>query len=774
MVFASWAQSATYYVDCTASGDQGAGTSTTTAWKTISRVNVSSFSPGDSILFKRGCTWREQLTVPSSGAAGQPITFGAYGSGAKPVFSGSDVITGWAVYLGSTWQATLTTQPTQVFIGGTRLVKGTNQGTLLDHQWIWTSSVLYVRDETGDPDTSGVTITASVRSYGIDVNGRDYDNFSSLYVDETGAHGIYVHGDSDNLTFDSVDVRSSFATGFLCGEARGGISNVTFTNGDVSYCGGNGLYSCDGTDGVVLRGNTVHHNCRLRSGVDTGADPIQHIWTAGIKATAITCTKLVVERNLVHDNGTGVKWTTAGCGIWLDTSVHGAIIRHNRVYGNDGNGIRIEDGCCDNDIYYNVVYDNRDHEIEFANNRYETSRNRVYNNVFYSSGTYNTAGIVVRGNFGINDTKVENNISIGHIQAELYVTPPATNTGGGHGNIYEYNCFGPQSSGFIHYGIDWPDPAWQNASVSTYDAWEAVYGGRTYPVETDPQFTSAAGGNFTLQPSSRCIDAGADVGPSYSTALLPGSSWPSNVLTGDQYTTGQWWEIGAYLFPGTVSGTPTPTPTMGVPPTVTPTPTSTPTLTATRTPTPTATCTPTPTATPMGTRTPPPPTPTATRTPTATSTPTGTRTPPTPTPTATRTPNLTATPTPTFPVPTPTATPMPTLTPTPGPTLTPAPGGFKPLFTFSPKQPTQGQQVQFTDSSTGASAWNWDFGDGTRSAARNPAHTYPFRAVYTVVLWVSNGVNWSKAEQAITVGGAGRVRRHLPVERVLPRQTPGE
>jgi len=74
----------TYYVD-TASTAGGTGTTTATtgadrAWATIAEVNAFAFDAGDSILFKRGCTFREQLTVPSSGSAGLPITFGAYGT----------------------------------------------------------------------------------------------------------------------------------------------------------------------------------------------------------------------------------------------------------------------------------------------------------------------------------------------------------------------------------------------------------------------------------------------------------------------------------------------------------------------------------------------------------------------------------------------------------------------------------------------------------------------------------------------------------------------
>jgi hypothetical protein len=81
---------ATYYVDATNGNDANNGTSELTTWKTIAKVNSSRFNPGDQILFKRGEIWREELIVPSSGADGQPITFGAYSSGAKPRISGED------------------------------------------------------------------------------------------------------------------------------------------------------------------------------------------------------------------------------------------------------------------------------------------------------------------------------------------------------------------------------------------------------------------------------------------------------------------------------------------------------------------------------------------------------------------------------------------------------------------------------------------------------------------------------------------------------------
>lgn len=55
---------------------------------TTTAAVTASFQPGDNILFKRGQTWAETLTVPSSGTSGAHITFGSYGGGAKPNITG--------------------------------------------------------------------------------------------------------------------------------------------------------------------------------------------------------------------------------------------------------------------------------------------------------------------------------------------------------------------------------------------------------------------------------------------------------------------------------------------------------------------------------------------------------------------------------------------------------------------------------------------------------------------------------------------------------------
>ena len=90
----------TYYVDATLGNDSSADpTNIATPWQTIAKVNstLTGDQSDTNVLFKKGETWREQLTVPGSGTSGHPFTFGAYGSGEKPVISGADVITDFSM-----------------------------------------------------------------------------------------------------------------------------------------------------------------------------------------------------------------------------------------------------------------------------------------------------------------------------------------------------------------------------------------------------------------------------------------------------------------------------------------------------------------------------------------------------------------------------------------------------------------------------------------------------------------------------------------------------
>lgn len=60
-----------------------------------------------------------------------------------------------------------------------------------------------------------------------------------------------------------------------------------------------------------------------------------------------------------------------------------------------------------------------------------------------------------------------------------------------------------------------------------------------------------------------------------------------------------------------------------------------------------------------------------------------------------------------------------------------------------------GPDVTFTNETTGAVSYKWDFGDGQTSTEENPTHTYPGKGKYVVTLYATN--NTGKTSEGSTV-----------------------
>jgi hypothetical protein len=78
----------TFFVSSASGDDSSDGLSPGSAWRSLSKVNAAALRPGDKVLFQRGGSWRGTL-VPHSGREGAPVTYGAYGKGARPLLLGS-------------------------------------------------------------------------------------------------------------------------------------------------------------------------------------------------------------------------------------------------------------------------------------------------------------------------------------------------------------------------------------------------------------------------------------------------------------------------------------------------------------------------------------------------------------------------------------------------------------------------------------------------------------------------------------------------------------
>ena len=508
LVMSSPCWATTYYVDATNGNDSNTGASEALPWKTIAKVNASNFQPGDFILFKRGEIWREQLNVPSSGAPGNPITIGAYGRGDKPQINGANLITSiWVEVENNVWQTSLKTDPRLVIFDD---VYGKPQ-TLLsslsaDEDWYWSDDLdkLYVYS---DSDPNGRNIEGYFYTFNLNIDGKDYITVQNIKFRVSGWNNIYIEGDADNITLDGVTTNHSYIAGVQTntGDTEQ-INDLTIQNSTFAYAGKIGLDVVEVVD-CLISTNAVHHN-NLR-GIST---------THGIRVSqnvesTYYPTNVTIENNTSYMNGYFADGTeasaslTVGKGIHVDNAGSGVIVRYNSVYNNHADGIHLE-LMSNAQVYYNLSYNNTNSAgiVLSAWADYTLDGNLIYNNVCYG----NKYGISAWGSIEQNKDQFtnnifKNNICFGNTSRELFARWGGENDGTvGSGNVYEYNCFGAESSNFIEWG--------NGVYKSTYDAFETAYGSRTNSVESDPLMTDPDNDDFTLQSTSPAIDAGVNVG----------------------------------------------------------------------------------------------------------------------------------------------------------------------------------------------------------------------------------------------------------------------
>ena len=82
--------------------------------------------------------------------------------------------------------------------------------------------------------------------------------------------------------------------------------------------------------------------------------------------------------------------------------------------------------------------------------------------------------------------------------------------------------------------------------------------------------------------------------------------------------------------------------------------------------------------------------------------------------------------------------------------------------------------VNFTDTSSGATSWSWDFGDGTTSTLQNPSHTYATAGNYTVALYIENSnKSWDEINHPITLSTMGLADNSKGLFQLNPNPTNG-
>lgn len=286
-----------YYVSTTGS-NSNTGTSISSPWATISKINSVTFNPGDAIYFKRGDIWQEEVTLnpPSSGTSGDFITFGAYGSGDKPKLLGSvkeNSTSDWTVYSGNIWQ-------------NNDASFSVNVGNLIFNNESSTGSY---KTSMGALTTQGDfyfnTATHILYLYSVTNPASYYTNIECALDRPI----IFLNGGEDYLTFENLDLRYSGGHAF---DTRAGVTNINVRDCDISYIGG-----ADWEDGASRYGNAIQfwESC---SNVVIERNKIHDVMDAAITpqysgSASITMSSFIARNNQIYNCEYSFEFFTSGC-----------------------------------------------------------------------------------------------------------------------------------------------------------------------------------------------------------------------------------------------------------------------------------------------------------------------------------------------------------------------------------------------------------------------------------------------------------------------------
>ncbi len=272
-----------YYVSSSTGNDSANGKTEATAWKTIAKVNSKFFLPGDSVLFKRGDTWRETLKIPSSGSSLKYIYFGSYGTGSeKPLILGSDQANDWEYQGRNIWKSsTELTNPYAYsytsaeifFVNSAGLVEwgihASDTASLSkEYNWTWIDSHIFVfcQDNPSElyesvevPQRDEVINIGGTNQY-IEINGLDLRFAKSRTVNDDDPEKVLCGFILSNCRLSYVGSRIK-TLGYNCSVCR---SNMTIKDNEIFEGGRRGIsihvYDADNLSfsDINIIGNTCH------------------------------------------------------------------------------------------------------------------------------------------------------------------------------------------------------------------------------------------------------------------------------------------------------------------------------------------------------------------------------------------------------------------------------------------------------------------------------------------------------------------------------------
>ena len=484
----------TYCVDSMNGRDENSGATTFEAWRTLARVNATTFHPGDRILFKSGSVWTGQLWPKGSGTAGHPIVIDKYGGDALPIINGAGLAED-AVLLKNQeyWEI--------------RNLEITNTGTTPAIR----RGVHLVADNSGDLHHLYVQNLAIHDVNGVDkekVNGGiDYsaigDSKPSRFVDLRIQGNRISHVDRSGIF--------GWSTHWLRSKWYPSLG-VVIRNNVLNDIGGDGIVNV-ATDGALVEYNVVSRANQRSEGYNVG------IWPWSADNTVIQFNEVygthgqrdsegfdsdwnsrntLIQYNYSHDNEGGfLLICNEGSQSRNDSAGNvGTIVRYNISQNDRHRGIKLSGPVQNTLIYNNTIYVGKGEDVDVVLHTDWTgwaSDTYFYNNIFYVEGT-GRFSYGVRGN-----------------PDGSYVTAPGP--GKSTNNVYDYNLYYRVQSADDPHALT-ADPLFVNpggAGIGRFTA--AGYALQTHSVAIDSGKTTQNNGgkDFLGGIVPRCggIDRGA-------------------------------------------------------------------------------------------------------------------------------------------------------------------------------------------------------------------------------------------------------------------------
>ena len=412
----------TFYLDSGNGNDSYPGDSQSKAWKSLSKLNSTTFHPGDHILLKSGSIWTGQLWPKGSGSSEHPITIDKYGGDALPVINGAGLAEDAVLLKNQEYWEIRNLEVTNT--GAVRAVRrgvhvvADNSGDL-HHIYLQHLTVHDVNGDFKEKVNGGIhysSIGDSKPSRFLDLRIEDNHIY---HVDRSGIFGWSTHW-----------TRSKWYPSL----------NVVIRRNILDDIGGDGIVNV-ATDGAIVEYNVVSHASQRSQDYNDGIWP----WSAD---------NTIVQYNEVY----GMAGQHDAMGFDSDWNSHGTIIQYNYSHDNEGGFLLIcnegsqspkdSAGNVGTIVRYNISQNDHHRGINLSG---PVKNTLIYNNTIYV-GKNENVDLVLHTNWTgwASDTVAYNNIfyvegkgqfgyGVSHNDDGSFNTAPGP--GESTNNIYDYNVY---------------------------------------------------------------------------------------------------------------------------------------------------------------------------------------------------------------------------------------------------------------------------------------------------------------------------------------------